>query len=312
MTRFKILKKIGTFISLSNFQKVVDFLKHYVLGVFKRMDEHNLFLAGAGISFSLFIGIIPFILLMFSLLGNVFDQATIEMQMHGFIDQIIPYPSYANYVKKIISTRLPEVIQYKTAAGYVGALGLLVTSTWIFSSIRTILNQIYSVKIQRGIIYGLLRDILMVILMLILVTVATFIAPSINIIYELFKNSDFVLVYTHSPLWKFFVYLLSFVLLFGMFFALYYLIPYEQLGKRVAAISAFWSTVFWEIARFIFGYYVNHILGTSPFYGAFVLIIAVMFWVFYSSCLFIVGAEIGQLYRERHQYELKVENETLQ
>lgn len=301
MTRFKILKKIGTFISLSNFQKVVNFLKHYVIGVFKRMDEHNLFLAGAGISFSLFIGIIPFILLMFSLLGNVFDQATIEMQMHGFIDQIIPYPSYANYVKKIISTRLPEVIQYKTTAGYVGALGLLITSTWIFSSIRTILNQIYSVKIQRGIIYGLLRDILMVILMLILVTVATFIAPSINIIYELFKNSDFVLVYTHSPLWKFFVYLLSFILLFGMFFALYYLIPYEQLGKRVAAISAFWSTVFWEIARFIFGYYVNHILSTSSFYGAFVLIIAIMFWVFYSSCLFIVGAEIGQLYRERHQ-----------
>jgi len=312
MKRFKILKKIGTLISISSFSKVLDFLKHYVIGVFKRMDEHNLFLAGAGVSFSLFIGIIPFILLAFSLLGNVFDQATIETQMHGFIDQIIPYPSYAHYVKKIISTRLPEVIQYKTAAGYLGALGLLITSTWIFSSIRTILNQIYSVKIQRGIIYGLLRDILMVILMLILVTVATFLAPFVNIVYEITKNSDFVFAYTINPFWKFSVYLFSFILLFGMFFAMYYLIPYEQLGKKIAAISAFWSTVFWEIARFIFGYYVNHILGTSAFYGAFVLIIAVMFWVFYSSCLFIVGAEIGQLYRERHASKLKVKNETAQ
>lgn len=307
MTRFRILKRISTIISLSSFRKVLDFLKHYVLGVFKRMEEHNLFLAGAGISFTLFLGMIPFILLSFSLLGNVFDQSTIEMQMHGFIDQIIPYPSYANYVKKVISARLPEVIQYKTIAGYLGALGLLITSTWIFTSIRTILNQIYNVKIQRGIIYGLLRDILMVILMLILVTVTTFLAPSVNIIYEISKNSDFVLLYTKSPLWKFFVYLFSFVLLFGMFFALYYLIPYEQLGKRVAAISAFWSTVFWEVARFIFGYYINHILSGSAFYGAFVLIIAVMFWVFYSSCLFIVGAEIGQLYRERHASIINVE-----
>lgn len=312
MTRIKILKKIGTIISISNFRKVLDFLNHYVVGVFKRMDEHNLFFAGAGISFSLFIGMIPFILLVFSVLGNVFDQATIEMQMHGFIDQIIPYPSYAHYVQKIISARLPEVIQYKTAAGYVGAFGLLLTSTWIFSSIRTILNQIYNVKIQRGIIYGLLRDILMVILLLILVTVATFVAPSVNIIYELTKNYDFVLVYTKSPLWKVMVYSFSFILLFVMFFALYYLIPYEQLGKTVAAISAFWSTVLWEIARFIFGYYVNHILSTSAFYGAFVLIIAIMFWVFYSSCLFIVGAEIGQLYRERHHSEVKVNNETSQ
>lgn len=300
MTRFEISKKIGKIITLSSFKNAVGFFKHYVIGVFKRMDEHNLFLAGAGISFSLFIGMIPFILLAFSLLGNIFDQATIEMQMHGFIDQIIPYPSYANYVKKLISARLPEVIQYKTSAGYLGAFGLLITSTWIFSSIRTILNQIYNVKIQRGIIYGLLRDILMVILMLILVTVTTFIAPSVNIIYEITKNSDFVLTYTQSPLWKVMVYSFSFILLFAMFFALYYLIPYEQLGKTVAAISAFWSTVLWEIARFVFGYYVNHILSTSAFYGAFVLIIAIMFWVFYSSCLFIVGAEIGQLYRERH------------
>lgn len=310
MTRFGILKKIGSIISLSSFRKIIGFLKHYVVGVFKRMEEHNLFLAGAGISFTLFLGMIPFILLSFSLLGNIFDQSTIEMQMHGFIDQIIPYPSYANYVKKIISTRLTEVIQYKTTAGYLGALGLLITSTWIFTSIRTILNQIYNVKIQRGIIYGLLRDVLMVILMLILVTVTTFLAPSVNIIYEVSKNSDFVLLYTKSPLWKFFVYLFSFVLLFVMFFALYYLIPYEQLGKRVSAISAFWSTVFWEIARFIFGYYINHILSGSAFYGAFVLIIAVMFWVFYSSCLFIVGAEIGQLYRERHEVKLKAERKT--
>jgi len=25
----------------------------------------------------------------------------------------------------------------------------------------------------------------------------------------------------------------------------------------------------------------------------------VLFWLFYASCLFIIGAEIGQLYRER-------------
>ena len=80
----------------------------------------------------------------------------------------------------------------------------------------------------------------------------------------------------------------------------------SQLGKKVAAVSALWTTVFWEIARSIFGYYVYHILGTSPIYGAFVLIIAILLWVYYSACLFIVGAEVGQLYRERIDQKLKL------
>jgi len=274
------------------------------------MDEHNLFFAAAGISFSLFLGMIPFILMVFSLLNNIFDQSTIEAALNNLIDQTIPYPSYANYVKKVIVSRLPEVIEYKTLAGFIGVLGLLLTSTWIFSSIRTILNQIYNVKIQRGIIYGLLRDILMVVLLFIFISGATFIVPAINIIYEMTKGNDFVQAYTQGPLWKLIAYSFSFILLFSAFFFLYYLIPYEQLGKTVAAVSAFWSTVLWEVARYIFGYYINHILGTNPLYGAFVLIIAILFWVFYSSCLFIVGAEIGQLFRERRAELAKQKNKS--
>jgi membrane protein len=263
------------------------------------MDENNTFFAGAGISFSLLLGMIPFLLLLFSLLGNIFDQSVIETQVNNFIDQTIPYPAYANYIKRMISSRLPEVIEYKTLAGYVGVIGLLFTSTWIFSSIRTILNHIYHVKIQKGYLYGLIRDILMVILLVFIITIFTFVVPALNIIYELTKNYDFFQTYAQSSLWKILVYTLSLLLMFGLFFALYYLIPYEQLGKKVAAVSAFWTTLLWEIARIVFGYYVNNILSTNALYGAFVLIIAILLWLYYSACLFIVGAEIGQLYRER-------------
>lgn len=267
------------------------------------MDQHNLFTAGAGISFSLLLGMIPFILLIFSLLGNIVDEEVIAAQINNLIDQSIPYPSYANYVKKLISSRLPEVIEYSTSAFYIGVGGLLFTSTWIFSSIRTILNQIYDVKVERGFIYGMVRDIVMVVLLVLLISLSTFILPAINIIYELSKNTAYFQNLDITPIWNTLVYVSSLLLMFFLFFALYYLIPYEQLGKKVAAMSALWTTIFWEAARFGFGYYINNILGTNPFYGAFVLIIAILFWIYYSACLFIVGAEIGQLYREKHKLQ---------
>jgi len=303
MLRIKILKKIGSVISLATYRKIIEFLRYYFLGLFKRMDENNLFFAGAGISFSLFLGLIPFILFMFSLLGNIFDQSVIETQLNNLIDQTIPYPSYANYVKRLIISRLPEVIQYKTLAGFIGIVGLLFTSTWIFSSIRTILNQIYHVKIIKGYLYGLFRDILMVILLVFLISLTTFMYPAVKLFYEVTKYYPSIQHLTASPLWTVGLYALSLGLMFGMFFLLYYLIPYEQLGKKVAYVSAFWATLLWEVARNVFRYYINTTLGSNPLYGAFVIILAILLWVFYSACLFIVGAEIGQLFRERHLFK---------
>lgn len=286
---------------------MIDFIRYYILGLFKRMDENNLFFAASGISFSLFLGMIPFILFIFSILGNIFDQSVIETQINNMIDQAIPYSSYATYVKRVIVSRLPEVIEYKTLAGLIGAIGLLFTSSWIFSSIRTILNQIYHVKILKGYLYGLLRDILMVILLVFLISLTTFMYPAIKLFYELTKDYQSVQQFTSSPLWNISLYAFSLGLMFGMFFLLYYLIPYEQLGKKVALISAFWATLLWEAARNIFKYYLDNLLSGNPLYGAFVLILAILLWVFYSACLFIVGAEIGQLFRER-QFE-KLEKE---
>jgi membrane protein len=300
MLRIKFIKKIGSVISLSTYRKIIGFIRYYILGLFKRMDENNLFFAGAGISFSLFLGMIPFILFAFSVLGNIFDQSVIETQLSNLIDQAIPYPAYANYVKRIIISRLPEVIQYKTMAGFIGAAGLLFTSTWIFSSIRTILNQIFHVKIIKGYLYGLFRDVLMVVLLLFLISFTTFMYPAVKLFYEVTKYYPEIQHLTASPVWNLAIYILSLGLMFIMFFLLYYLIPYEQLGKKVPLISAFWATLLWEVARNVFRYYINTTLNGNPLYGAFVLILAILLWVFYSACLFIVGAEIGQLFRERH------------
>lgn len=281
------------------FRKTFGFLKYYLIGLFHRIDEHNLFLSGAGIAYSLFLGLIPLILFIFSLLSNIFDTVTLVSIINQIIDIALPYPTYSDYAKKIINTRLPEAIEYKSIAGYFGAIGLLLTSTWIFSSMRTILNQIYHTKIIKHALIGLLRDIGMVLLLVVFISLSTLIFPAVNLFLEITRNSKFLTYAKFSEIWDTIVWLASLMTMLFMFFMLYYLIPYERLPKRVALISALWTTILWEVARSLFGYYIQHFLGTNPFYGAFVLIIVILLWVFYSSCIFILGAEIGQLYREK-------------
>ncbi|MDQ7818232.1 MAG: YihY/virulence factor BrkB family protein [Melioribacteraceae bacterium] len=299
MLKFKIFKKIGSIIPIPIFRKLLEFIKHYFVGLLKRIDEHNLFFAGAGISYSLFLGMIPLILLVFSLLSNIFDVKTLQEQIFQIIDTVIPYPVYASYMKKVIETRLPEFVGYGSIAGYIGGIGLLTTSTWIFSSMRTILNQIFHTKIQKSAVIGLLRDLGMVILLVIFITLSTFVFPIVSLILEVAKTSEMLSAFNVSELWNSVVWISSLIIMLGMFFLLYYLIPYEKLPKRVALISAFWTTLLWEGARNIFGYYIQHFFSSNALYGAFALIVVILLWVFYSSCIFIVGAEIGQLFRER-------------
>ncbi len=299
MSKFKLLRIIRKYISSSTFRKVVDFFKYYFGGLYDRLDEHHVFLSGGGIAFSLILSVIPFILIIFSVLGSIIDVTTVEAQVNTLIDAIIPYQEAATYTKRFILKRIPEVIEYKTLAGYIGALGLLFTSSWLFSSMRTILNKIFGVSEEKHALIGLLRDFGMVLFLFVFVSLLIFILPAVNIFLDTADKIKLLEPYQFTEINDFLFSVVSLGLIFILFFVFYYFIPYEKLGKRVPALSALWATLLWEIMRNIFGYYTSRFLSVNQVYGAFILVVVVIFWIFYSSVLFIIGAEIGQLYRER-------------
>jgi len=163
---------------------------------------------------------------------------------------------------------------------------------------RTILNKIFQVNKGRHPMVGKLRDFGMVLLVLLFVLTSTTIFP----LLEFVKTAAHKLVWLqtffqntslHSLFPVFF-----FVIIFFLFFILYHFVPYEKLGYVPTAVSALVATIFWEIARQLFGYYLTHAAALDRVYGAYIFVVAVVLWIYYSSLMFILGAEIGQLYRE--------------
>lgn len=310
MSRFKTFRFISRYIQPGTLKRILHFFGYYLGGLLKRIDKHHIFLSGGGIAFSLILSLIPFILLLFGILGNIISPEVIEQQIINAIDTIIPYPEYADYTKKAILDRVPHVIDYKTAAAWLGGFGLFFTSTWLFSSMRTVLNNIYGSSDERGAIHGMIRDFAMVFLFILLILISTFILPFFNILINIATSNEW-LQFLHLEIFLDWVFsLISFYIILFSFFILYKLIPYAKLGEWVPLVSAFWAAVLWEIARRLFGYYVANFLSVNKIYGAFILFAVILFWLFYASCLFIIGAEIGQLYRERRDARMKAINST--
>jgi len=299
MSKYYIIKKLGEYVSVKKIRAFFAFWEHYIVGLWKGIDDHHLFLFGAGIAFSMILSIIPFLVLSFSILVHFTNLSSVSFQINKMIDTAIPYQQAANYVKNFLHSRMTEVLQYKTISAYVGSFALFFTSTWLFSSIRTVLNKIFGVTKEKTVWIALLRDFGMVLLLIFFILLSTFAMPILNFIINLSSKIEKLSFLQVSELNSIIITIVSMLLIFSIFYVFYFLIPYEKLGKKVPIVGAFWATILWELARVLFGYYVRNFLSVSKVYGAFVLIVVIIFWLFYSSMIFIIGAEIAQLYRVR-------------
>ncbi len=299
--RIKVLRLLVKYFSAEQIRKVLDFFAYYFGGIFRKIEEDHIFLAAAGIAFSLILSIIPFILVIFAILGNVISPELIMKQINDLINTTIPYPEHAQYIKDFFAKRLPSVFRFKNTAAYIGVFGLMFTSTWIFSSLRSILNHIFGVDKKKSAWYGLVKDFAMIFLVMILLIFSIVLFPTLRIFIDYaIENPIFAELHLTSLI-SWILSLSSFVVLFGLFYLFYYTIPYERIGNKVILISSFWATFLWAIAKYIFGYYVNDFLKAENLYGAFLLFVVILFWIFYSSILFLVGAEIGMLYKRRKE-----------
>lgn len=288
----------------------MEFADHYIGGTIRSTHSGHLFLYAAGIAYSIIISAIPLVLLSFSVLGSIIDPSTIEDQVNFAINEVIPFHASAVYMERFILSRIPEVIKFKTLAGWLGSFGLLFTSTWLFSSMRTILNKIFKVEEVKSAVVGMLRDFGMVILILIFILLSAYFLPTINFFVSLTEQINFLKQFGLGNAVNDLVPYLSLVLMFVMFYLFYLFIPYAKLGYKTALVSAIWATILWETVRLIFQYYVVNFLALNKLYGTFLFFTVVMFWIFYASIVFLLGAEIGQLYRERKENREVLKNES--
>ena len=300
LSKYSLIKKLDIiFFYRPSYHNMKNFIKHYVGGLINRTDEHHVFLLAGGLAFSLFVCIIPFFLIIFAVLGNLLNSQYMQQQVNAAIDALIPYYKYSAFVKKIIFSRINEVIEYKNIAGIIGALGLFFAASGLFSSMRTILNRVFGLENNVHFLIGKLRDLGLVILVIIIFFLLTVFTPLLDLIRQAALQWNIFSFLRIGFLEHFIFTLISVVVIFIVFTTLYITVPFRKLSRKATLLSAFWAALLWEVAKQGFGFYIHHFTTFGRIYGTYALVVVVAFWIYYSSIVFIIGAEIGRLYSER-------------
>jgi membrane protein len=276
------------------------FLRHYVGGLYNNLGEHHVFLLAGGLAFSFFVCIIPLTLIVFAIIGGLLEKGSLTSELNSLVDKVVPYQSYASHVKRLVSSRVDEFRIYKGVAGLIGTAGLLFAASGLFASMRTILNTVYQIRSSQSIYLRKLKDIGLVLLVVVYFLLATTLLPSISIIHDFADRIEILSPFDLRGIAEIGMEAASVVVILIAFVALYFLVPQQRLSKGTVLLSAMWAAGLWKAAEQLFGYYITEMANVREVYGAYSLTIAVVFWIYYTSIVFIIGAEIGQLYRTRH------------
>lgn len=319
----KILKKIRKSKTYALFRRVryflhlipawhwfVGFVKHYFGGLYDRIDRHHLFLFSGGLAFSLFVCIIPLTLIIFWLLGKFLNSVAVESQIITLIDTLIPYDTYANFVKEIIFQRVEEVVEYRNVAGWIGIIGLFFAASGFASSLRTVLNRVYGRDLDINIFLGKLRDFLVIIMIVLSFLVLILLLPMLDFLVAFAQSTPYLQIFNKPIFERIFTSSFSLFLMFIIFAVLYKFMPAVKIHKRSVAVGALWASLFWVGAKIAFGIYLSNYTTFSKIYGAYALGIVVAFWIYYSSAVFILGAEIAKLFDERLNERIKKKMES--
>jgi len=264
----------------------------FLITLYMKFRRDNAFFLARGLAFDVLVCLIPAVFLLFILFGFLFDSQKETIQyMTTYMKPMIPFSSQQ------VLRSLFAVVKAKKILGIVGIIGLLWTLSRVFGSIRTVLDAIFEVGEGRGIIRGKIFDLKMMFLGT-LFFLATFMITSI---FSLLKSvspqilgAKFLYLGVRGELISLF---LSFFFTFCMFFFLYKLIPYRRIDTKIAIYSALGASILWELAKQGFRLYLFDLVDLSKVYGSFGLLFALVFWVYYSCIVFILGAEMGWVWR---------------
>lgn len=249
--------------------------------------EDDAFSRGASIAYFTLFSLAPVLLLVIAVAGLVFGQDAAEgaivEQLSGLMGRDTAEATQA--MIRSASDRMSGVI-----ATLIGVGTILAAASGVFGEVQSALNAIWKAKSRRSTMSRLLRARLasfgLVITLGFVLMVSLALSAALTALAAFLKHS-FPLAEVAVQAADF---LISAVLISGMFAIMYKVLPDTPIRWRDVATGALMATGLFEGGKYLIALYIGQTDVASSF-GAAGALIVLLLWIFYSTLIFLLGAE---------------------
>jgi len=265
-------------------------------GFFKKIVADDIFFLASGLAFNFLICFIPLLLVGLSILGYFLHSSQEFMgYVRVYIEKMLPQASPK------LTANILNLVKDRKLVGLIGFLGLLWASTRFFGSIRTVLDKTLDITWPHGFIKEKLADLLMVLVSGFLFLISIIFSGMVDLIRSLPARMGLGFPGFMQTEWTGKLVGLGGGYLFSLllFFFMYRFLPSQRPTNREALLAAMLIAGLWDGAKYLFRLYVNLLNNFTAIYGSFGLLVVFIFWIYYSSLIFVLGGEILWLQRRR-------------
>lgn len=176
----------------------------------------------------------------------------------------------------------------------IGTLILIWVATRLVGTLRTVLREIFDIQLGRSTIAGKLFDVKMVFMAGTLFALNIGITITLEVAAELGAST---LGVEEFPLARALPWarVAAFVTIWAMFLLIYRYLPPRRIRWNTCITAATFTTVFFELLKLAFGWYVTSHASFRSTFGGIATFIVLILWIYYSSIVFILGGQVAQV-----------------
>ena len=276
----------------------------------ERTEDHHLFMIASGIAFNIILYLLPLFLVAIYVVNLIFNVDNVALALQSILRDFLPPTAASDNMLDKIVAEVRVIMDHSSVFGLIGIVGLLWIASLLISSLRTGLNAIFNLRDQHIFILYRLKDIGLTIAFTILIMLYSYAVPMVSFMQELVvsflpEGLDFFISET-------ILFLVTIATSFVLFYFIYGYVPNRKLPRRVRLTSTLICTLAIELGRHIFAWYIGGISNYGKFYGTYAVVISLAVWIYYSSLLILLSAEISKfVFDKRENARTNKSKETL-
>lgn len=251
---------------------------------------------GAAIAFYTLTSIAPVMLVVIAIAGLVFGreaaQNALTNQLSGLMGQ---------QAAELLQTAVASVAEKSSSilATILGILMLIATTSGVFAEMQSALNKIWRTEAKGTTVSRMIRaraaSFGLVAALGFLLTVSLVVSAGLtifgNYLNLIFPFGKLIMTALNAGV--------SLLLISVLFAAIYKVLPDRNLEWRDVIVGALVTAVLFTLGKAGIAWYIGN-SGIASSYGAAGALIVVLLWIYYSTQIFLLGAEFTKIFANRH------------